>query len=208
MFFKKKCPNCETINPRDAKTCVSCGVSFESKQAESRVESPEATKNYDEPIRLNPNSAEAYYQRGFDYQKRGQSEPAINDFDQAIRIDPQFAKAYSNRGYAYLNKKQYNLAIADCTKAIELDHNDAVARLNRGVAYKLQGDNARAMADFEKVISLSDNPKVIKMAKQQIKELSKWRTLVFDSIYGINYYPGFIPAIIYIIRHNILRIIR
>ena len=111
MFFKKKCPSCGTKNPKDATTCASCGAPFELRQAESR----EAIKDYDEAIRLNPQSAEAYYKRGFFYQNLGQGERAIEDFDKAIRIDPQFAKAYSNRAHAYLNKGHYGQAIADCT---------------------------------------------------------------------------------------------
>ena len=169
MVFKKKCPSCGTKNPKDATTCASCGAPFELRQAKI----PEAIKDYDEAIHLNPQSAEAYYKRGFFYQKLGHGERAIEDFDKAIRINPQFAKAYSNRAYTYLNKGQYGLAISDCTKAIKLDPNDAVACLNRGVAYKLQGNKAEATADFEKAITLSDNPQLIEKAKQQIKELSK-----------------------------------
>jgi tetratricopeptide (TPR) repeat protein len=113
-------------------------------------------RDYDgQVIRLNPQSAEAYYKRGFVYQKMGQRERAIDDFDKAIHIDPQFVRAYSNRAFAYLNNNQYDLAIADCTKAINLDPNDAVARLNRGVAYRLQDNKAEAKADFEKVIKTS-----------------------------------------------------
>jgi tetratricopeptide (TPR) repeat protein len=173
MFFRKKCPTCGKTNPRNAENCASCGTSFELKQSVSRVEGSEATNNYDEAIRLNPQSAEAYYKRGLEYQKLGQQEPAIADFDKAIRIDPQFAKAYCNRGYAYLNKEQYDLAIADCTKAAKLDPKDAVARLNLGVAYKLQGNKAEAIVNFEKAINLSENVEAVEMAKQEIKKLSK-----------------------------------
>jgi len=169
MLFKKKCPSCGTNNTRGATTCASCGAPFELRQ----VERPEALKDYDEAILLNPQSAEAYYKRGFAYQKLDQGERAIEDFSKAISINPQFAKAYSNRGYAYLGKGQYDMAIADCNKAIRLAPNDAVACLNRGAAYKLRGNEAEAIADFEKAVTLSDNPQLIKQSQQQIKELSR-----------------------------------
>ena len=168
MFFKKKCPSCETKNPINTTTCASCGASFESRKADS----PQSIKDYDEAIRLNPQSAEAYYKRGFAYQNMGQGERAIEDFDRAIRINPEFAMAYSNRGYAYLNKRQYDRAVVDCTKAIKLDPSDAVAYLNRGTAYKLQGNTAEATADLEKAITLSENPRLIEMASKQIQEIS------------------------------------
>lgn len=169
MFFKKKCPDCGTNNPRGAATCASCGAPFEQRQ----VERPEALKDYDEAIFLSHQSAEAYYKRGFAYQKLGQNESAIEDFDKAISINPQFAKAYSNRAYAYLSKGQYDRTIIDCNKAFRLDPGDAVVCLNRGVAHKLQGNTAEAIADFEKAITLSENPQLIKQAQQQIKELSR-----------------------------------
>ena len=171
MFFRKKCPSCGRDNPISARTCISCGTSFDLNLAKNTSASAEEIRDLGQAS--NHQNAEAYYKQGFACQKEGKSEQAIAYFDKAIRIDPQFAKAYSNRGYAYLNKEQYKLAIADCTKAIELDASDTVARLNRGVAYRLQGDKVRATADFEKVINSSDNPQEIKIAKQQIKELSK-----------------------------------
>ena len=155
MFFKKRCKSCGSTNPRNAETCTSCGASFH------------------EVIRLNPQNAEAYYERGLELQKQGQEEKAIDYFNKAIHIDPQFSKAYRNRGYAYLNTKQYELAIADNTKAAKFDPSDPVARLNLGVAYKLQGKKTEAIINFEKVLSLSDNPEVLEMVKQEIEELSK-----------------------------------
>ena len=183
MFFKKKCPSCGTKNPKDATTCASCGASFELRQTESR----EAIKGYDEAIRRNPQSAETYFKRGFFYQNLGQGERAIEDFGKAIRIDPEFAQAYSNRAYAYLNKGHYGQAIADCTKAIKLNPNDAVSCLNRGAAYKLQGNKVEAKADFEKAITLSGNPKLVEMASQQLRELSKWSDLASTMPFSFNW---------------------
>jgi len=168
MFFKKKCQSCGTKNPINAAACVSCGASFESRNSYS----PQSVEDYDEAIRLDPQSAEAYFKRGLAYLNMGQGELAIEDFDKAIRIDPEFAKAYSNRGYAYLNKSQYDRAVVDCTKAIKLDSSDAVAYLNRGTAYKLQGNIAEATAELEKAIALSENPRLIEMANKQIQEMS------------------------------------
>ncbi|MDO8687546.1 MAG: tetratricopeptide repeat protein [Dehalococcoidales bacterium] len=169
MFFQKKCPNCGNKNPKNAPTCARCGAPFEVRTAKIL----EAVREFDDAIRLNPQSAEAYYKRGLFYQNQDYAERAIEDFDKAIRIDPQFNKAYGNRAYAYLNQRQYALAIADCTRAINLNPSDAVACLNRGVAYKLQGDRNKAIADFEKAIALSNNPELIEKARQQLKELSK-----------------------------------
>ena len=85
--------------------------------------------DYDEAIRLNPESAEAYFNRG---RAKRQSPSAITDFDAAIRCDPNFADAYFYRGCLkdYLAQSESvraarhearRSAIADFGEAIRLD---------------------------------------------------------------------------------------
>ena len=47
-----------------------------------------AIEDYDQAIRLNPNFAEAFYNRGVAYDGKGQPDRAIEDYDQAIRLNP------------------------------------------------------------------------------------------------------------------------
>ena len=63
----------------------------------------EAIGEYDEAIRLDPQDADAYNNRGVSYENLGQFQRAIQDHDEAIRLDPQPALAYSNRGTVYGN---------------------------------------------------------------------------------------------------------
>ncbi len=51
-----------------------------------------AIKDFDEAIRLNPQSAMAYYARGFAHQKLGRMPRANQDFDEAIRINPNLKR--------------------------------------------------------------------------------------------------------------------
>ena len=61
---------------------------------------PAAILDYDEAIRLDPNDALAYYNRGYDKGELRRYAAAIADYDEAIRLDPNDAHAYFNRGYA------------------------------------------------------------------------------------------------------------
>ena len=169
MLFKKQCPSCGTKNPKGATTCVSCGALFELRQ----VESPKAIKGYDEAIRLNPQSAEAYYKRGVVYHSLGHFEQAIADYDEVIRLNPEYAEAYINRGSACYELGQFEQVIKNYDEVIRLNPKDAGAYYNRGLAYKEQGKKARAITDLEKFITLTDNPQWIKTARQQIEEFSK-----------------------------------
>jgi tetratricopeptide (TPR) repeat protein len=83
--------------------------------------------------------AEAYYNRGVAWQKKGDYDRAITDYTKAIEINPGDALAYYNRGNAYQGKGQYERAISDYNKAIELNPKFAEAYVNLGGAYLGKG---------------------------------------------------------------------
>ena len=116
-----------------------------------------AIKNYTEAIRLGPNFADAYYNRGNAYRRRGENDKAISDYTEAIRLDPNFANAYYNRGSAYRKKDDSRNAIIDYTEAIRLDPNYAKAFFNRGNIYLENRDYAKAITDYTEAIHLDSN---------------------------------------------------
>jgi tetratricopeptide (TPR) repeat protein len=79
-----------------------------------------AIADYDEGLRLEPNNAVAFRNRGFLNMKRRRYDRAIQDFDEAIRLDPNVAASFSGRAYALRFVGQYDRAIADYRKALTL----------------------------------------------------------------------------------------
>ena len=77
-------------------------------------------------IRLKPDLAEAYYNRGVTYEAKVQVDHAIADFAKAIALNPNYAQAYYNRGLAYCVKGDFDHAVADFTKVIEFKPNAGV----------------------------------------------------------------------------------
>ena len=73
-------------------------------------------------IRIDPQNAGTYYNRGFTYYDLGQYERAIQDFGDAIRIDPLDAQAYYNRGLTYQRLGKSTEAELDIAKAKELGY--------------------------------------------------------------------------------------
>src|SRR5580704_16050835 len=59
-----------------------------------------AIRCFTDAIRLDPKSAEAFYNRGYAYMSEGELDKAIADYNDAIRLNPAFAGAYANRGMA------------------------------------------------------------------------------------------------------------
>ena len=83
-----------------------------------------AIQDYDEAIRLDPQDAFVYINRGIAYHDLGQYQRAIQDFDEAIRLDPESDLAYLSRGIAYYDLGQFERAIDDYDEHYRLEAQD------------------------------------------------------------------------------------
>ena len=111
----------------------------------------EAIEAYSHAIKLNPNSAAIYDNRGGTYFNKGDFDRAIVDFNKAIELNPNHANAYNNRGEAWLHLAEWDKARADLTNARDLGvdivasfHNDykSVEAYERANRVKLPEDIA------------------------------------------------------------------
>ncbi len=114
----------------------------------------DAITAYNEAIRLQPDFANAYVNRGLAKEKLGQHESAIMDYSSAIKIDPTLAGAYNNRGSAQRRLGQHFLALEDLNTAIQLDPRYVKAYVNRGNAKNSLGHPNEALEDFNTALDL------------------------------------------------------
>ena len=89
---------------------------------------------YNEAIRLNPDLAVAYSNRGLTKYTLGKHNEAILDFDRAISLEPDVSLFYMNRGMVKRSLGKPNAAIADYDSAIRLEPDFAGIYVNRGAA--------------------------------------------------------------------------
>ncbi|HKH81346.1 MAG TPA: tetratricopeptide repeat protein [Methylovirgula sp.] len=106
-------------------------------------------------ISINPNVAQAYYNRGIVLQQLKRFEEARVSYDKAIALKPGYAEAYSNRGIALKELKRLKEALASCDKAIALKPNFAEAYYNRGNALQELERPEEALVSYDKAIALS-----------------------------------------------------
>ena len=99
--------------------------------------------DYTEAIRLHPNDAKPYIDRGLAKEKQGDLAGAIADDSEAIRLDPTNAMAYFNRGLSKANQGDQAGAIADYSEAIGLKPDYWNAFYNRGYAKANQRRSGR-----------------------------------------------------------------
>ena len=61
-----------------------------------------------------PDSAEAFIQRGLGYLEKGQYDKAVADFNEAIRLEPEIPGTFAARGQAYFAKEMLDQAVSPC----------------------------------------------------------------------------------------------
>ena len=110
-------------------------------------------------IALDNQNADAFYNRGWIYEHKGEFKKAVDDYTRALTIDKNHIDAYYNRGLIYLAQGKYSLAIADFTEVIKQKGEDADAYNNRGNAYMQINEFESALNDYNTAINLSpDDP--------------------------------------------------
>ena len=114
----------------------------------------EALRFYAEAIRLKPDYATAFYNRGVVRADQGDLDGALRDYSEAIRLRPDDADAFYNRAMARSDNGDLDGALQDYSEAIRLRPDDANAFLNRGVARSDKGDADGALQDYNQAIRL------------------------------------------------------
>jgi tetratricopeptide (TPR) repeat protein len=95
----------------------------------------EAIADYNMAIRLRPDYAEAYNDRGHAYHwKGGNGDRALADFTRAIELRPNYPTAYNNRGVVHMAGGHAEKGIPDFDRALELNPTFRNAYVNRGNA--------------------------------------------------------------------------
>lgn len=116
----------------------------------------EKVRLYTETIRIQPDFASAFINRGNARRAKGDIEGALQDYSDAIRIQPD-ADAFMNRGLMCHDQGDLNGALLDFNKAIYLNPEDSDAFYNRGNTRRDLGDLGGALSDYTSAIRLNSN---------------------------------------------------
>ena len=110
----------------------------------------EAVLDLTEAIRLKPDHAEAYNQRGLVYRRLEQYAEAIEDYTEAIRLaNDEIPDPYFKRGQAYNGKGWLGHALRDYNQAIARDGSRGEFFWLRGELWESKREYAKARDDFE-----------------------------------------------------------
>ena len=113
----------------------------------------EALVHYEQAIRLQPNYANAYYNRGNVLFTKGRIDEAMADWEKTLQIQPNDADAHTCIGNAFLRQSSPKEAIAHYEKAMALAPGDPHSRNN--IAWVLATSSDASIRDGVKAVELA-----------------------------------------------------
>ena len=113
-----------------------------------------AIKHYTDALKLNPDLAEIYHNRGTLQSLLGHPESAIADWNAALARNPDFTEAYFNRAAAKSTLGDFEGGIVDCSIAIERNPDAAPAYYNRAQARMELKQYTEGIEDYDKALSI------------------------------------------------------
>jgi tetratricopeptide (TPR) repeat protein len=132
------------------------GVSYQQKK-DTNV----AIDYYTRAIKINPNVASYYQNRGMLYSDKKQYTLAFLDYNKAIELKPKDPSAYLNRGTAYSELDQNDKALKDFLMVKSLNLDDADINNNLGNVYKNKKMYKEALLCYNRAIALEPENKLV-----------------------------------------------
>jgi tetratricopeptide (TPR) repeat protein len=175
----------------------------------ARGEYYDAFADFTETIKINPQSAKAYYERGrllfvhkgsyFSHRDSAGRATSYNwaaaaeDFTRVIELEPSKAAGYFSRGYAYrkLGRDWNEKAIADYTRTIEISSDWSGAYNNRALIYAEIKEYDKALADYDEAIKINPkDPMFYENRGYTLHKLHKYEAAIADFTEAIKLNPN------------------
>lgn len=122
----------------------------------SMASDTEKIESYNELIRLEPDNASWYNNRGYSFLNLKNYNLAISDFDKAIDLDPYWSFPFNNRGFAYLNQGKLSRGKEDIETAFRLDGDNGYAKRNMGYYHFLKKEYKEALQCYSEAKKIQD----------------------------------------------------
>ena len=115
----------------------------------------EKIRAYSEAIRLKPDYAEAFRNRGTARHTIDDLSGALADYGKAIQLNPNDFHSYQNRGIIRARRGAKTQAKEDYDKAQRLKLDQALPVLQKGIHFRRSGQLDRAVREFNEAIRLN-----------------------------------------------------
>lgn len=121
-------------------------LASKASQLQAKGQWAEAVKVYSQIIKLVPDFAPAYVERGLLVHEMGNPVKAFRDFEKSINLDPQFGPGYYGRGWVRHSMGDYQGELEDARKGLLLD------KKNAGMYYRRIGSAHQGLKQYNEAI--------------------------------------------------------
>jgi len=122
----------------------------------------EAISYYTDVIKMDPNYAEYYNERGNIHLKLGQLELALGDYRRSAALSPPFPEVRTNLGHCYRRLGKLREAVESYSGSLDLDPSQPGTLVARAQCHEALGLVGLALADYDAALALeSDQPFVL-----------------------------------------------
>jgi tetratricopeptide (TPR) repeat protein len=123
-----------------------------AKVLEDQRQHERVIADYTEALRLEPDHAGTWYERGWQHRRVGNLEQALADYTEAVKLEPTSWLYRKYRAMAYREKGNTQEALADYTEALRLRPEDADILEDRAGLHARLGDHDAAIADYREAM--------------------------------------------------------
>jgi Zn-dependent membrane protease YugP/Tfp pilus assembly protein PilF len=108
---------------------------------------------YSQAIRLDPNLAQAYCNRGTSYTRAGRLDDALADLNRAVQLAPTAGDPRLCRAHLFMMRKEYEAALVDLDEVLRLvPENLAIVRLQQGNVWLEMAQYDQAIGAFTEAL--------------------------------------------------------
>jgi|GEM_PF-1059988 len=108
-------------------------------------------------IKVNEKNSDAYFNRAWLYEYKGDMQRALQDYSRSIELNKGMKDAFYNRGVVFSGMKKFEEALKDFSEVIRLEPAAADGYCNRGNIHFLMGKSDLAIADYNSGLQAAPN---------------------------------------------------
>ncbi len=145
------------------------------QSTDDTVSEPEALKEFEEELRLDPTNANAAYEAGEIHRKSARLDRAAELFSQAVKYYPDFVEALVALGRTLVSLGKAEQSLAPLAKAVALDAANEVAWFQLAQAQRALGNAAewqKALAELQRVRDLKRQAEIDFLTRQEVTKQS------------------------------------
>ena len=168
-----------------------------SKAHEIALDWDAAIKDYDEAIRLSPQTSAYWNNRANYYSRKREYQKALEGYDEAVRLTPTSFIPLSNRANTFLNTREWDKALEAYDRALKVNGTYSRSYAGKATAYREKRQFDLALNEAERAMELEPASPHSLLArglsfaalKEHDKALADFQeALRFDPLFGAAHY--------------------